>query len=84
MFYTSTTARANSHSIIEVVKNGHVKDICWADAMDHNDKAVASTMTILNLTKGDAVPVRMGVSFGGNVLGSKKYIRMSFSGCKLS
>lgn len=84
VFHTSTTARDKSHSIIEIVKNGQVKDVSWADAMDHNDRAVASTMTILNLTKGDVVLVRVGVSFGGNVLESNQYTRMSFSGFKLS
>ncbi|XP_034318364.1 complement C1q-like protein 4 [Magallana gigas] len=84
VFHTSTTALDKSHSTIEVVKNGQVKDISWADAMDHNDRAVASTMTILSLTKGDIVSVRVGITYGGNLLESNQYTRMSFSGFKLS
>uniref|UniRef100_K1RYH6 Complement C1q-like protein 4 n=1 Tax=Magallana gigas TaxID=29159 RepID=K1RYH6_MAGGI len=63
VFHTSTTALDKSHSIIEIAKNGQVKDVSWADAMDHNDRAVASTMSILNLTKGDVVLVRVGVHY---------------------
>lgn len=40
MFHTNTTARDKSHSIIEVVKNGQVKDVSWADAMDHNERGM--------------------------------------------
>lgn len=63
MFHTNTTALDKSHSIIEIAKNGQVKDVSWADAVDHNDRAVASTMSILNLTKGDVVLVRVGVHY---------------------
>lgn len=62
VFHTSTTAYDRSYSTIEVVKNGQVKDITIADAMDHDDRAVASTMTILSLIKGDIVFVRVGVA----------------------
>lgn len=65
VFHTSTTAYDRSYSTIEVVKNGQVKDITIADAMDHDDRAVASTMTILRLIKGDIVFVRVGVAFRG-------------------
>lgn len=84
VFHTSTTAYDKSHSIIEVVKNGQVKDIGWADAMDHIDRAVASTMTILSLTKGDVVLVRVGLLYAGKYLESNQYTRMSFSGFRLS
>lgn len=54
VFHTTTAAFDNSHSTIEIVANGQVKDITWADAMDHNDRAVASSMTVLSLTEGDS------------------------------
>lgn len=54
VFHTTTAAIDNSHSTIEIVANGQVKDITWADAMDHNDRAVASSMTVLSLTEGDS------------------------------
>lgn len=65
-------------------KNGRVKDITIADAMDHDDRAVASTMTILSLIKGDIVFVRVDVAFRGRYLESNGLTRMSFSGFKLS
>lgn len=84
VFHTSTTAYDRSYSTIEVVKNGQVKDITIADAMDHDDRAVASTMTILRLIKGDIVFVRVGVAFRGRYLESNGLTKMSFSGFKLS
>lgn len=79
VFHTSTTAYDRSYSTIEVVKNGQVKDITIADAMDHDDRAVASTMTILRL-----IFVRVGVAFRGRYLESNGLTKMSFSGFKLS
>lgn len=84
VFHTSTTAFDKSHSSIEVVKNGQVKDITWADALEHIDRAVASTMTILSLRKGDIVHVRVGEEYRGNHLESNHRTRISFSGFKLS
>ena len=84
VFHTSTPAHDKSHCTIEIVKNGVVKDIGWADAMDHNDRALSSTMTILSLKKGDVVQVRAGITYGGNALESNQYVRMSFSGFKLA
>ncbi|XP_062577663.1 complement C1q-like protein 4 [Saccostrea cucullata] len=83
VFHTSTTAFDKSHSIVEIVKNNAIKDIGWADAMDHNDRAPASTMTILNLKKGDIVNTRVGTHFAGNYMESNAYARMTFSGFKL-
>lgn len=83
VFHTSTVALDKSHCIVEVVQNGVVKDIGWADAMDHRDRASASTMTILQLKKGDVVNSRVGNYFGGNYMESNAYNRMSFSGFKL-
>uniref|UniRef100_K1PYY5 Complement C1q-like protein 4 n=1 Tax=Magallana gigas TaxID=29159 RepID=K1PYY5_MAGGI len=84
VFHTTTAAFDKSHSTIEIVANGQVKDITWADAMDHDDRAVASSMTVLSLTEGDVVYVRVGLLFGGNYLESNQYTRMSFSGFKLA
>lgn len=83
VFHTSTTSFDKSHCMVEVVKNGQIKDITWADSMSHDDRAVASSMTILSLTKGDIVLVRVGAQLGGNHLESNRYTRMSFSGFKL-
>lgn len=84
VFHTSTTSFDKSHCNVEVVKNGQIKDITWADSMHHDDRAVASTMTILSLTKGDIVLVRVGAKQGGNYLESNQNTRMSFSGFKLA
>ena len=80
----STRLRNKSVCNIEVVKNGAVKDIEFADAMDHNDRALSSTMTILSLEKGDVVHVRVGLLYGGYYLESNQYVRMTFSGFKLA
>ena len=82
VFHTTTPAYDKSWSTIEIVKNGAVKDIGFADAMDHNDRALSSTMTILSLKKGDVIHVRAGY-YGGHMLESNQYVRMSFSGFKL-
>lgn len=84
VFHTSTAAYDKSYSTIEVVKNGEVKDVAFSDAMDHTDRAAALSMTILSLTKGEIVFVRVGISYGGNKLESYSYNRMSFSGFKLT
>lgn len=84
VFHTSTAAFDKSHCTIEIVANGEVKDTTWADAMDHNDRAVASSMTVLSLTEGDVVNVRAGLTFAGNHLESNQYTRMTFSGFKLA
>lgn len=84
VFHTSTTSYDKSTCSVEVVKNGQIKDITWADSMSHDDRAVASSMTILSLTKGDIVLVRVGAKQGGNYLESNQNTRMSFSGFKLA
>lgn len=84
VFHTSTTSFDKSYCTVEVVKNGQIKDITFADSWNHDDRAVASSMTILSLTKGDIVLVRVGAKQGGNYLESNQYTRMSFSGFKLA
>ena len=83
VFHTTTTAFNKSYCTIEVVKNGVVKDIGIADAGDHDDRALSSTMTILSLKKGDVVHVRAGI-YGGNYVESDQYARMTFSGFRLA
>lgn len=68
VFHTSTTAYDKSYSIIEIVKNNKLVDVALADANDHNDRAAASTMTILSLAKGDTVLVRAGAYYSGHYL----------------
>ena len=81
VFHTSTPAYDKSYCTIEIVKNGIVKDIGFADAFEHNDRALSST-TILSLKKGDVIYARAGF-YGGHILESSQYVRMSFSGFKL-
>ena len=52
IFHTSTAAIDKSHCMIEIVKNDAIKDIGFADAGNHKDRAMSSTMTILSLKKG--------------------------------
>ena len=84
VFHTTTPAYDKTCCTIEVVKNGAVKNIGFADAMDHNDRALSSTMTILSLEKGDVVHVRVGLLYGGYHLLSNQYVRMTFSGFKMA
>jgi hypothetical protein len=37
VFHVTTGSLDSSHSIVELVVNNVVKDIGWADSMDHND-----------------------------------------------
>ncbi|XP_061180084.1 complement C1q-like protein 4 isoform X2 [Saccostrea echinata] len=83
VIHTTTVAYDRSYSIIEIVQNGVIKDIGLADAFDHADRASSSTLTILNLKKGDVVNTRVGPHYGGNYLESITWARMSFSGFKL-
>lgn len=78
------SAYDKSYSIIEIVKNNKLVDVALADANDHNDRAAASTMTILSLAKGDTVLVRAGAYYSGHYLETSQYTRMSFSGFKLA
>ena len=84
VFHTSTAAYDKSWSTIEIVKNGEIKDIGFVDAGNHDDRALSSTMTILSLKKGDVVHVRAGIEYGGRYLESNQYVRMSFSGFKMT
>ncbi|XP_062598472.1 complement C1q-like protein 4 [Saccostrea cucullata] len=83
VIHTTTFSNDKSHSVIEVVKNGVVKDVAYADSGHHDDVASTSTLTILNLKKGDVLNTRAGPGYGGQLLVSNKYARMSFSGFKL-
>lgn len=83
VFHTSSTSFDNSYCSVEVVKNDQIKDISFADSWNHNDRAVASSLTILSLAKGDIVYTRVGELKGGLYLESNQKTRTSFSGFKL-
>ncbi|CAC5364865.1 C1QL [Mytilus coruscus] len=83
VFHITTGSRDSSHAVVELISNGVIKDITWADSMDHKDRAVATTVTPLNLRKGDTVNARIGLAKGGAVLESTTHIRCSFSGFKV-
>ncbi|XP_061181492.1 complement C1q-like protein 3 [Saccostrea echinata] len=82
-FHITTVAKDKSHCSVQLVKNDIVKDIGWADAMNHNDRASSSTFTILNVKEGDIVKVRVGTAFAGDILESNQYTRLSFSGFRI-
>lgn len=83
VFGIATGTLDGSHASVELVLNGVVKDVSWADSMDHNDRAFATTSTPLTIKAGDIVMARIGVAIGGNSLESDQYIRCSFSGFRL-
>ncbi|XP_062598474.1 complement C1q-like protein 2 [Saccostrea cucullata] len=83
VIHTTTFSYNRSCSVIELVKNGVVKDVAYADSGNHDDAASASTLTILNLKKGDVINTRVGVRYGGSYLPSNDFARISFSGFKL-
>lgn len=70
VFYISIVVYDKFYSIIEVVKNGEVKDVMFFDVMDYNDWVVVLLMIILSLMKGEIVFVRVGLVYGGNKLES--------------
>lgn len=82
-FQVTTVAKDKSCCTVELVKNEVVKDVGWADAMSHYDRASSSTFTVLNLKEGDIVKVRVGPALGGDLLESNQYARLSFSGFKI-
>ncbi|CAC5364866.1 unnamed protein product [Mytilus coruscus] len=83
VFHITTGTRDYSQAVVELISNGVIKDITWADSRDHPDRAVATTVTPLNLWKGDTVNARIGLEKGGAVLESTIDIRCSFSGFKV-
>lgn len=84
VFHVATGSLDRSHSTVELVVNNVVKDIGWADSMNHPDRAVSTTATPVSLNEGDVVLARIGEQHGGNKIESNKYIRSSFSGFKLN
>lgn len=83
VIHITTGARDSSHAVVELISNGVIKDITWADSMNHIDRSVATTVTPLDLRKGDKVNARIGPTKGGAVLESTTHIRCSFSGFKV-
>ncbi|XP_061177315.1 complement C1q-like protein 4 [Saccostrea echinata] len=83
VIHTTTVSYDKSHSVIEVVKHGVIKNIGIADSGNHDDYASTSTLTVLNLKRGDVLNTRVGPGYGGQYLLSNTLARMSFSGFKL-
>lgn len=83
VFHIATGARDQSHATVELMVNGIIKDVSWADSMDHADRSFATTATPVSLKQGDVVLARIGSLHGGNILESDSAIRCSFSGFRL-
>jgi hypothetical protein len=83
VFHVATGAIDQSHASVELVVNGIIKDVSWADSMDHADRSFATTATPVSLKQGDVVLARIGSAHGGNLLESDTLIRCSFSGFRL-
>ncbi|XP_052078234.1 heavy metal-binding protein HIP-like [Mytilus californianus] len=84
VFHVSTGAYDNSHASVELVLQGRIRNIAWADSMSHNDRTFVTTVTPLQLNKGDVVYTRIGNGYGGKFIESTSYIRTSFSGVKIN
>lgn len=70
VFYIIMIFYDRFYSLIEVVKNGKVKDVVWVDFMSYDDRVVVFIMIVLNLMKGDIVLIRVGEVYVGNYLES--------------
>ncbi|VDI72387.1 Hypothetical predicted protein [Mytilus galloprovincialis] len=84
VFHVSTGAYDRSYASVELVSQGRIRNIGWADSGDHNDRTFATTVTPLQLNKGDVVYTRTGIGNGGKFIESNSYIRTSFSGVKIN
>ena len=84
VFHVSTGAVDNSYAVMELVLNGKVRNIGFADSGNHRDRTFATTVTPLRLKKGDVVSTRIGNGSGGKYIESTSYIRTSFSGVKIN
>ncbi|XP_071124806.1 C1q-related factor-like [Mytilus edulis] len=84
VFHVSTGAFDYSHASIELVLQGRIRNIGWADSANHGDRTFVTTVTPLQLNKGDVVYTRIGKGYGGNYIESNSYIRTSFSGVKIN
>jgi len=84
VFHVSTGAIDNSYAVMELVLNGKVRNIGFADSGNHRDRTFATTVTPLRLKKGDVVSTRIGNASGGSYIESTAYIRTSFSGVKIN
>lgn len=83
VFSIVTGTGDRSHASVQLVVNDVVRDITWADSMDHDDRAVATSSTPVSLKAGDIVKARIGSALGGSIMETDAYIRCSFSGFKL-
>ena len=84
VFHVSTGAIDNSYAVMELVLNGKVRNIGFADSGNHTDRTFATTVTPLPLKKGDVVSTRIGNAYGGRYIESTSSIRTSFSGVKIN
>ena len=83
VFHVSTGAYDKTQASIQLVLNGNVRNIGWADSANHDDRTFATTVTPLRLKKGDVVSTRIGRA-GGRYIESTSFIRTSFSGVKIN
>ena len=83
VFHVSTGAIDLAYTAMELVLNGKVRNIGFADSGDHKDRTFATTVTPLRLKKGDVVSTRIGYA-GGRYIESTVDIRTSFSGVKIN
>ena len=84
VIHVSTGAIDKSYAAMELVLNGKVRNIGFADSGNHLDRTFATTVTPLQLKKGDVVSTRIGNASGGSLIESSGYIRTSFSGIKIN
>ena len=83
VLHVSTGAYDKTQASIQLVLNGNVRNIGWADSANHDDRTFATTVTPLRLKKGDVVSTRIGRA-GGRYIESTSSIRTSFSGVKIN
>jgi hypothetical protein len=84
VFHVSTGAIDLAYAAMELLLNGKVRNIGFADSGDHKDRTFVTTVTPLRLKKGDVVSTRIGTSSGGRYIESRSFIRTSFSGVKIN
>ncbi|CAC5400649.1 unnamed protein product [Mytilus coruscus] len=80
LFHVSTGANDNTQASVQLVLNGNVKNIRWADSASHSDRTFVTTVTPLILRKNDIVYTKIGVAGSAQYIESDIYMRTSFSG----
>ncbi|CAG2237350.1 unnamed protein product [Mytilus edulis] len=82
LFHVSTGAHDRTHASVQLVLNGHVKNIGWADSAEHTDRTFVTIVTPLILRKNDTVYTTIGTAGTADYIESNSYMRTSFSGKK--